>query len=233
MQRGLDADRRQRLLQGLGALALGGPVAAVGDPGGEAARLAAGLQQLLGLGRVALRLCGRLVQVELLVAGHGRRQHRAADRAARHRAAVRVLQRQVVGRVLDGLTAGEVGERRHLRVDVEEPAEPGDRVVRLRLEARVGEDLGPRRRLHAGAREVDLGVTGQQPVVHVVGVHVHVDHDLAGQLRDRREHRGVPLRVRDQDRRLVQRVALELVRAGGNDVRLVAGAGVLARRHRG
>ena len=181
--------RRQRLLQRLGALRLGRPVAAVGDPGGEAVRLAAGLQLLLGRGRVALGLGGRVVEVELLVAGHGRRHDRAADIAAGHRAAVGVLQRDVVGRVLDRLPAGHVGERRHLRVDVEEPAEPGERVVRLGLEGGVGQDLGPRRRLHAGAREVDLGVTGQQPVVDVVGVHVHVDDDLAGQLRDVRDHR--------------------------------------------
>ena len=102
----------------------------------------------------------------------------------------------------------------------------------MRLEVRAGEDLGPRRRLHARAREVDLGVAGQQPVVHVVGVHVHVDDDLAGQLRNRRVLSGVPVLVRDQYRRLVQLVALELVRAGGRDVRLVARAGVLVRRHR-
>ena len=232
VQGGLDADRRQRLLQGLGPLGLGGPVAAVGDTSGEPVRLAAGRQLLLGLGRVTLGLGGRLVHVELLVTRHGRRQHRAADRPAGDRAAVGILQREVVGGVLDRLAAGQVGERRHLRVDVEEPAEPGERVVRVRLEVRAGEDLSPRRRLHPRAREVDLGVAGQQPVVHVVGVHVHVDDDLAGQLRNRRVLSGVPVLVRDQYRRLVQLVALELVRAGGHDVRLVARAGVLVRRHR-
>ncbi len=178
----LDPDLGQRGLHGLRRGDFLGPVAAVGDPGGEPVRVTAGLERRLGRRDVAAGLGGGLVQVEVLLADDVRRGHRAGDRAAGHRAAVGGLQVRLVRRVLDRLTAVQVVQRRDLGVEVGEPQEPADRVVGGGLERRRGQDLGPRRRLHAGAGRVHVQVTREQPVVEVVRVHVPVDDDLAGQL---------------------------------------------------
>ena len=161
------------------------------------------------------------------------RHDRARDRPARDRAAPRGLHRRLVRRVLHRLAAVQVGQRRHLGVDVDEPREPVDRVVGVGLERRAGQDPGLRRRAHAGAVRVDVGVAGDQVVVDVGLVHVQVDDDLGGQLLGVRVSGRVPVRVVHHDELLVQRVALEHVRAGGQRVQLVVAAGVGAGQDRG
>src|SRR6202012_978162 len=108
--------------------------------------------------------------------------HGGGGDGAAVRAAVGLQQRGLVGRELDRLAAVNVGQRRDLAVQVVEPHEPGDRVVRLGLQRRVGQDPGAGGCLHAGTSLVHLDVAGQQPVVQVVGVDVQVDDDLAGEL---------------------------------------------------
>ena len=228
-----DPDPGQGGLHRLRRLNVLGPVAAVGETGGEPVRVPAGLQRRLRRGEIAARLAQRVVHVEALVADDVRRVHRGRDRAAGVRAAERGLLLRLVRRVLDRLAAGQVVHRRYLRVEVEEVEEAGDRVVGLLHQRRVGQDLRARRGLHAGARRVDVDVAGQQAVVKVVRVHVQVDDDLGRVLLGLRVLGRRPVRVVDQGRLLVQLVAGEHVGTGGDRVELVVGARVLGRRDRG
>ena len=105
------------------------------DVGREPVRVTAQLELLLGRRDVAARLGQRVVEVEP-VAPHGRRHSGGGDVAAVG-AAVGGLQVGLIRRELDRHPAVYVVQRRHLGVDVVEPHEPVDRVVRARLQRRA------------------------------------------------------------------------------------------------
>ena len=108
----------------------------------------------------------------------------------------------------------------------------GEHVVGVLLQRRAGEDLRPRRGLHAGPGHIELGEVMEQVVVDHGGADVQVDHDPGGELFAVGVGGRVPVRVFHQRELLVQLIVLELVRAGGDRVQLVVRAGVFGRRHR-
>ena len=111
---GRDADRLQAALELRGGGDLVRTVGARRQRGLEALRLTALGQVLLGLGDVALVALGR-VQVELLVAGDGRRDAPWWPGRPCTEPPMRVDQALLVDRVLDGLAALDVVERLHVR----------------------------------------------------------------------------------------------------------------------
>ena len=203
-----------------------------GHGGAEAVGLAAGRQFLLRLGHVTVWFGSRLVEVERLVAGQFRGQHRAGDVPAGDRPAVGALEDDLVRCVLNGAAAVYVVQRLHLGVDEGEPRQAGEGVVGVFLQRRAGQDLGPRGRPDTGPGQIEVGEVVDQVLIDAVGVDVQVDHDLVGELAAVGIGGRVPVRVLHQDEPLVQLVALELVGAGGDRVQLVAGSGVLGGRNR-
>ena len=192
--------------------------------------LAAGSEFAPGPGQVTVRAGARLVQVELAIAGQARGQHRGRDVPA-GRAAQGGLEGGLVGRVLDGPAAVHVVQRLHPGVDIGERQASGGDVVRVLLQRGVFQDLRLRRSLGSGAGHVDLGEVTDQVLIDGAGVDVQVDHHPGGELLAVRVGGRVPVRVPDQRELLGELVVPEHVRAGGDRVQLVAGAGVTGRGH--
>ncbi|CAM5194452.1 hypothetical protein BLIC30S_01837 [Bacillus licheniformis] len=226
---GVDADGLQRLLEGLGGRDLDLLVVADRDRGLEAFRLTALLEGFLRLGDV--RRTGELaVRVGLRVGTlDRRRQHVGGDVATGLRATTGGLEGLRVGRVDDGLAALDVGDHRLREDRVADEARL--RVVDVALVllehllARGGADT---RRV-----DVEVVLTLDQTVVHVVGVRGERDADLVRQGLADGVRLGVPLVVADKLDGLVRGVRLPLVRTGGEGLQLVLGLGVLVLADRG
>ena len=178
-----------------------------------------------------MRAGGRLVQVEPVISGQARGQHRGRDVPA-GRAAHGGLEGSLVGRVLNRPAAVHVIQRLHPSVDIEERQTPGRDVIGVVLQRGVVQDLRLRRGLGSGTGHVDLGEVMDQVLIDGAGVDVQVDHHRRGELLAVRVGSRVPVRVPDQRELLAELVIPEHVRPGGDRVQLVPGAGVTGRGHR-
>ena len=175
------------------------------ERGGEAGRLAAQPQLLLGRGQVAPVADADRVGRGGRVAGQHARPQRCRQRG-RVRPAEGVLDRRLVQRVLHGAAAVHVAERADRGRHRDEPDRAGARVVGAGGERGVGERLGRRLLLQAAAGDVGVGVAGEHPPVPLGRDHVGLQHDLVRQRGTHRVGRPGPVAVADErDRAVVGR----------------------------
>ena len=212
LQRELDANSRQRLLERLGGRLLLRPLGAVGDVGLKAVRLQASSDFLaasrspLWSGPFGYR--SKADSPERSAAGSLPGRHRQP-------ATVRGLVAGVIHGVHDRLAALDVVERSNRRVDRGVPVPHRERVVRVLLEVRILQDPAQCGRLDSSATS-----TSRSPLM----IRLSMSSALTLRVTSMRSGapcdwvgRGIPLIVADQVEALAGLQAFKLVRTGGDD----------------